>query len=137
MNNFNQFVNQIQEYKKSNQFQQVLDYFKKEKFNFSIEQISSDKFLISNVIMSLRKTNKSNFVNNFIKSYNILINENTDEILLNAYGWSLYDICKNEVSNNNYNKEKILQTIQYPIYLISLKNSDFSYSIISNIFRLI
>ncbi len=65
MINFNQFVNQIQEYKKSNQFQQVLDYFKKEKVNFSNEQISSDKFLISNIITSLRKTNKSNFVNNF------------------------------------------------------------------------
>ena len=137
MINFNQFVNQIQEYKKSNQFQQVLDYFKKEKVNFSSEQISSDKFLISNIITSLRKTNKSNFVNNFIVSYNILINENTDEILLNAYGWSIYDICKSEVSNNNYNKEKLLRVVQYPIYLISLKNSDFSYSIISNIFRLI
>ncbi len=137
MINFNQFVNQIQEYKKSNQFQQVLDYFKKEKVNFSNEQISSDKFLISNIITSLRKTNKSNFVNNFIVSYNILINENTDEIILNAYGWSLYDICKSEVSNNNYNKENLLQILQYPIYLISLKISDFSYSIISNIFRLI
>lgn len=137
MNNFNQFVNQIQEYKKSNQFQQVLDYFKKEKVNFSSEQISNDKFLISNIITSLRKINKSHFVNNFIASYNILINENTDEILLNAYGWSLYDICKSEVSHNNYNKEKLLQIVQYPIYLISLKKSDFSYSIISNIFRLI
>ncbi|MFK7779981.1 MAG: hypothetical protein QM490_02440 [Candidatus Gracilibacteria bacterium] len=137
MNDFHQFVNKVQEHKKSNQFQKALDYFKNEKVNFSSEQIASDKYLISNIIASLRKTNKSNFVNNLIATYKIIINESTDEILLNAYGWALYDISKNEVSNNNYNKEKLLQTIEYPIHLISLKNSNFSYSIISNIFRLV
>jgi len=58
-------------------------------------------------------------------------------MVLNAYGWAIYDICKMEVSNNNYSRDKILNLVHHPIHLLSLKNSEYSGSILSNLFRLI
>jgi len=137
MDNYYDFSREITQLKKSNNFSAVLDLFVKNKDKFSKQQIANDNYIINNIITSLRKVNNAIYVNNFLNEFNIIINEETNEMVLNAYGWSLYDICKIEVSNANYNKEKLLNLIQYPVYLLSLKKSDFSYSVISNIFRLI
>ncbi len=137
MQNYYEFNQEINKLKKANNFKAVLDLFVAHKDNFSKEQISNDNYMINNIIASLRKINNSLYVNNFLNEFNIIINENTNEMVLNAYGWSIYDICKIEVSNENYNREKLLDLIQYPIYLLSLNKSDYSYSIIVNIFRLI
>ena len=137
MDNYYDFSREITQLKKSNNFSAVLDLFVKNKDKFSKQQIANDNYTINNIITSLRKVNNAIYVNSFLNEFNIIINEETNEMVLNAYGWSLYDICKMEVSNVNYNQEKLLNLIQYPIYLLSLKKSDFSYSVISNIFRLI
>lgn len=137
MNNYYEFSQEITRLKKSNNFMAVLDLFVANKDNFPKQQIANDNYIINNIIASLRKINNSIYVNNFLNKFNIIINEETNEIVLNAYGWAIYDICKIEVSNENYNKEKLLNLIQYPIQLLSLKKSNYSYSVISNIFRLI
>jgi hypothetical protein len=137
MNNFSQFTNQIIEYKKSNQFQQALELFKNEKSNYSNEEISSNRFLISAMIASLRKTNKSGFVNQFLNTYGIVIDERTDPIILSQYGWVIYDLFKAEVEKTHYSKSFVLNLLQNPIRLLSINNSDFTSSIISNIFRLL
>jgi hypothetical protein len=137
MDNYYDFSKEITRLKKSNNFSAVLNLFVEKKDNFPKQQIANDNYIINNIITSLRKINNAIYVNNFLNEFNIIINEETNEMVLNAYGWSVYDICKIEVSNNSYNKVKLLKIVQYPIYLLSLKNSDFSYSIISNIFRLI
>lgn len=137
MNNFNQFANQIIEYKKSSQFKQALELFKNEKSKYSNEQIANNKYLIAAIIACLRKTNQYHYVNNFLNIYNISINENTDDVILNLYGWSIYDICKDEVEHEQFNKGKLLNLISYPIHLIASKRSSFSYVVISNIFKLI
>jgi len=136
MENYYEFSQEINRLKKANNFSAVLDLFVAHKDNFS-KQIANDNYMINNIIASLRKVNNSLYVHNFLNEFNIIINENTNEMVLNAYGWSIYDICKVEVSNENYNREKILDLIKYPLYLLSLKQSDYSYSIISNIFRLV
>ena len=136
MENYYEFSQEINRLKKVNNFSAVLDLFVAHKDNFS-KQIANDNYMINNIIASLRKVNNSLYVHNFLNEFNIIINENTNEMVLNAYGWSIYDICKVEVSNENYNREKILDLIKYPLYLLSLKQSGYSYSIISNIFRLV
>lgn len=137
MTNYYDFSREITQLKKASNFTAVLDLFVANKDNFTKEQIASDNYIINNIIASLRKINNSIYVNNFLNEFNIVINESTNEMVLNAYGWAIYDICKIEVANENYNKEKLLSLIQYPIHLLSLKKSDYSYSIISNILRLI
>lgn len=137
MENYYEFSQEINRLKKANNFSAVLDLFVAHKDNFSKQQITNDNYMINNIIASLRKVNNSLYVHNFLNEFNIIINENTNEMVLNAYGWAIYDICKVEVSNENYNREKILDLIQDPIHLLSLKKSDYSYSVISNILRLV
>ena len=137
MNNYYDFSKEITQLKKSNNFSAVINLFVEKKDNFPKQQIANDNYIINNIITSLRKINNAVYVNNFLNEFNIIINEETNEMVLNSYGWVIYDICKLEVSNENYNKEKLLNLIKYPIYLLSLRKSDYSYSVISNIFRLI
>jgi len=129
---FFEFNQQIAEFKKSEQYSEALKFFKENKQHYPKEQIASDQWLVSNIITSLRKTNNSKYIDVLLNEFNILINEQTDDMILNSYGWSLYD----NIKNNLYNKHQLLQVIKYPVHLLSLKNSKFSYSIISNIFRL-
>jgi len=135
--NFLEFINEIDRLKKSNQFQIALEFFKQNKEQFTKEQIRSNQFLISNIIACLRKTNQSNFVNRFLGTYDIAINEQINSKILTQYGWAIYDILKIAVNNNNYNKANILNLLRTPIYLLSVNISDFTSSIISNIFGLL
>jgi len=137
MSNYYDFSREITQLKKSNNFKAVLDLFVEKKDNFSKQQIANDNYIINNIITSLRKINNAVYVDNFLKEFNIIINEKTHEMVLNAYGWVIYDICKIEVSNENYNNVKLLNLIKNPMYLLSLHESEYSYSVISNIFRLI
>lgn len=130
--NFYEFTHQVLEYKKAARFNDALKIFKENKNNFPKEQIANDKYLISNIIMSLRKTNNSKFVNSFLYEFDIVIDEQIDEIILTAYGWVIYE----NIKINLYAKYQLIQATQNLIYLLSIKNSNFSYSIISNIFRL-
>lgn len=135
--NFLEFINEIVRLKKSSQFQLALDFFKQNKEMFTKEQIKSNNYLIANFIACLRKTNQAKFVNNFLNTYNIVINEQTNPQILTQYGWAVYDILKNELENNNYNKAKVLNLLCTPIHLLSINNSNFTSNIISNIFGLV
>ena len=126
-----EFSKQISDLKKQQKYTQVLQFFKENKNSFQIEEIISNKWLVSDIITSLRKTNQSRFIDKFLQDFNIQINENLDELILNAYGWCLYDNVKNKV----YNKYQIIYILQYPLYLLSKINTNFSYIIISNILR--
>jgi len=126
-----EFSKQISNLKKQQKFTQALNIFKEGKHYFQIEEIKNNKWIVSDIITCLRKTNKSRFIDKFLQDFNITINENTEELILNAYGWCLYDNIKNKV----YNKYQILQILQKPLFLLSKLNTSFSYTIISNIFR--
>ena len=93
--NFLEFANKINEHKKSNEFQIALEFFKQNKEFFSKEQIKSNKFLISNMIACLRKTNQSSFVKYFLNTYNIKNNENI--VNKNTNGL---------IESNNYQKKQ-------------------------------
>ena len=129
--NLYDFSKKISNLKKQGNYAQALQFFKENKHNFQDEEIKNNKWLISNIITCLRKTNQSRFIHTFLQNFNIQINENTEELILNAYGWCLYDNIKNKV----YSKYEIIDNLQYPISLLSRLNSNFSYTIISNILR--
>lgn len=129
--NLYEFSKEISNLKKQRNYTQALQFFKENKQNFEIEEIKNNKWLISDIITCLRKTNQSKFIHIFLQNFNIQINENTEELILNAYGWCLYDNIKNKI----YTKYQIIENLQYPISLLSRINSDFSYTIISNILR--
>jgi len=126
-----QFSKEINNLKKSYKYKELLQFFEDNKNNFPKESIKYNKWIISNYLIALRKTNQTNKIDDFLNEYAIKIDENLDEIILNAYGWSIYDNLK----NNHYSKNEIIQKLKLPIKLLFLKNSTFSYTIISNILR--
>jgi len=129
--NLYEFSKEISSLKKQGKYAQALQFFKENKQNFQIEEIKNNKWLIADIITCLRKTNQSRFIHTFLQNFNIQINENTEELILNAYGWCLYNNIKNKV----YSKYQIIEDMRYPIGLLSRLNSNFSYTIISNILR--
>lgn len=135
--NFSEFTNEIIRLKQSNQFQLALEFFKKNKEQFTKEQIKLNNYLMANIITCLRKTNQAKFVNHFLNTYNIDINEQTNLQILTQYGWVIYDLLKIKLEDNHYNKVEILELLRTPIYLLSLNISDFTLSIISHIFGLV
>lgn len=129
--NLYEFSKEISNFKKQGNYTQALLFFKENKQNFQNEEIKNNKWLIADIITCLKKTNKSRFIHAFLKNFNIQINENTEELILNAYGWYLYDNLKNKL----YTKYQIIQNLHYPINLLSKLNSNYSYTLISNILR--
>ena len=67
--------------------------------------------------------------------YDINIDENLHEIVLNAYGQAVYDKYKKDSQHKNFNKYLFLNLFQNFIPLLFIKKSDFSYSVLSNIFK--
>ncbi len=127
-----EFSQQVFALKKAKKFDEALAFFKENKHNVSTEDIAKNKYLIDAMISSLRKTGQAQFVNDFLREYNIPINETTEEQVLNAYGWAVYDNIKSQTIP----KYQIIDMVQYVIHLLSMKNSIYSYSVISNIFRI-
>jgi len=129
--NLYELSKEISNLKKHGAYDQALQFFKENKHNFQYEEIKNNKWLIADIITCLRKTNQSKFIHIFLQNFNIQINENTEELILNAYGWCLYDNIKNKV----YSKYQIIEDLRHTIGLLSRFNSKFSYTIISNILR--
>ena len=65
---FHEFEQHIASYKKQQDFTQLLQFFKENKAQFTSEQITSNAYLISNVLMALRKTKNFKSVNTFLRS---------------------------------------------------------------------
>jgi len=126
------FSRQINTFKKSKQYDELLHYFKENKQSFSTEQIAGNPYIIDGIITSLRKTGKVNFIDTFLKQYQIQINDATHEVILTAYGWGLYEGMKNGL----YTKQIIPQMLKYPVHLLSLYQSVYAYGVISNLLKL-
>ncbi|GGD40941.1 hypothetical protein GCM10012288_13760 [Malaciobacter pacificus] len=131
IDNYFEFNKKIIEFKKNNQYKELLNHFKKNKLNFPKKQIANDKYLIPNILTALRKTNNSKYIDSFLTEFNIPINNKTNQILLNLYGWSIYD----NIKNRYYNKNDILTNIKNIISILQEKNDTYSNNIVSNIFR--
>ena len=135
MGDFNNFVNNIVSHKKAEQYSEALAIFKREKSNFNTQQITTHNLLISSIITSLRKTNNIDAIFKFVQIYNINFNENLHEMVLNAYGWALYDKYKKDSQEQNFDKYLFLNLFQTLIPLFLAKNSPYSYMVLSNIFK--
>jgi len=119
--NFSYEIYQLKQAQKFNEILELLDNNKQKFFN----EIKQDKFVISNILTSLRKTNNSNLADRFIDEFQINFDE---ELVLNAYGWCLFE----NIKNKNINLFKIEKTLN----LLFQTNSNYSYNVITNILRI-
>lgn len=144
---------------KEKKYREALDYFKENKVGFTNEKIAGNGFLVSDMLSAMRHTDKCSHAFKFLDFYDIKIDDNTDERILNSYGWLLYSTFKsenipNETNQNendtfdddeapdggidhHFNKSEIIERIENYFPLILKFSNDFNYSVVSNLFIIV
>lgn len=153
------FSRHIADLKKEKKYSDALSYFKENKTSFSEEQISNNEYIISDIISCLRYTNQFDAGFQFLKIYDIKIDDSQKERILTAYGWLLWSKYKAENSNASnfddetqffdededgfqqqnfhYDKNELIERIETLIAILLGLNSDFSKTLVSNLFSIV
>ena len=154
-----EFSQTILKLNKEKNFTETLKYFKENKSKFAFEDIRSNSFIVSAMVNALRHTKNVSKGFTFLEIHNITISEATDEKILSAYGWLLYDRYKSENQNieqqdienesseesdyydNNTNillgKSATVKLIEALIPILLKNESDFNYLLVSKLFNLV
>ena len=134
-------------------------FFKENKSDFTNEQISKNEYLISDMVACLRYTSYFDAGFKFLSIYDIEINSETNERILNSYGWLLWSKYKSENSNVSnsenendyfeedeetldninfhYDKNELIQRIEILIPILLNINNDYSKTLTSNLFSIV
>lgn len=115
------FSTEIRNLAKSEKYGEVLSLLKNNGENF-ISEISGDKFLIVNLLKSLRKAENGKFatinmLELFLQKYHIQINADN----MASYGWFLYDAIKKIHANKGDStkiNDKILEFIKMTVPIV-------------------
>lgn len=156
-----EFSKQIAFLKKEKKFKEALAYFKENKKQFSKEDIAQNEYVISNIVFCLRNTFQFDAGFKFLEIYNIGIDENQKESVLNAYGWLLWSKFKaenNDISDSeeteveqffededenslnessDFKKSEIIQKIEELIAILLQSDSDYPKTLISQLFSIV
>ncbi|MCI1779682.1 MAG: hypothetical protein LKI53_06980 [Bacteroidales bacterium] len=153
------FSRQISDLKKAKKYSEALSYFKENKTSFSKEQLSNNEYIVSDLISCLRYTNQFDAGFQFLNIYDIKIDDSQKERILTAYGWLLWSKYKaeNENASNfddetqffdedeedfqqqnfHYDKSELIERIETLIPILLGLNSDFSKTLVSNLFSIV
>jgi tetratricopeptide (TPR) repeat protein len=149
----------ISQLKREKKYNEALEFFKENKSDFTNEQISKNEYLISDMVACLRYTSHYDAGFKFLSIYDIEINSETNERILNSYGWLLWSKYKSENSNVNdsenendyfeedeetlvnsnfhYDKNELIQRIEVLIPILLSINNDYSKTLTSNLFSIV
>lgn len=151
------FSQELKKLVKEKKYKEALSYFKENKPSFTNEQISGNEYIVSDMTAALRHTNNFDNAFKFLEIYKVIINNQTKERVLIAYGWLLFSKLKSEnlhqensqiesdifeedelmesVANHKYDKSETIERIEKFIPIILNINSDYAHSVFSNLFR--
>lgn len=154
------FSRKIADLKKEKKYAEALSHFKENKANFTKEQISTNEYIISDLITCLRHSNHIDAGFKFLNIYGIKINLETKERILSAYGWLLWSKYKAEYfvgndneqendffdedddefpinSNIHHDKNELVEQIENILPLLFNINNSFQQSLISNLISIV
>ena len=96
MSSLYDFSRHIGQLKGEKKYSEALSFFKENKAPFTEAEISNNQYLIADILSCLRYENFFDAGFQFLKTYGIEINEETNGRILNAYGWLLWSKYKKE-----------------------------------------
>lgn len=153
------FSRHIADLKKGKRYSEALSHFKENKANFTKEQLSNNEYVVSDIISCLRYTNQFDAGFQFLKIYDVKIDDSQKERILTAYGWLLWSKYKAENENTSnsdyetqffdededdfqeqnfhYDKNELIERIETLIPILLGLNSDFSKTLVSNLFSIV
>lgn len=158
MGNLVKFSQEISKLTKNREYEKALCCFKESKTNYSKEDIASNKYLISSILKCLRYTGKTSYAYRFMQAYDLIINETTEELVVNSYGWVLYQLYKEENSEilgnpdeiekdsfsevedfidvKNIEKSELISSIMELVKVAVLINSEYTKTLLSCLFSI-
>jgi cold shock CspA family protein/DNA-binding XRE family transcriptional regulator len=112
MNNLFDFSKYLNDLNKHGKYENILISFNDNAHNFSQDEISNNAYLIYNLLNSFRKTHRIDEGIEFLEKYNIIPSRD-QKLILNTYGWLIYDKLKMDAENksDNYSNEKTESTL--------------------------
>jgi len=153
------FSSHIRKLTSEKKYCDALTYFKANKNEFKNIAIAGNEYLVSDMLSCLRHANYYDAGFLFLQNYGIKITGDTKERILTAYGWLLWSKYKAANSNLNnsdeynyhfddneenisdedihYSKNELIENIGSLIPLLLNLNSDFSKTLISNLFSIV
>lgn len=75
-------------------FAEALNTFRNSKAGFSNAEIGKNSFLVKHLLTALRHTGNARYASIFLSMFGVVPASTTDQWVLNAYGWCLYDELK-------------------------------------------
>jgi tetratricopeptide (TPR) repeat protein len=152
-----EFSRKISQHLKAKEYDLALSYFREHKTAFSNEEIGGNEYLISDMLSCLRHTFNFGAAFKFLDIYNVKINGDTKERILTSYGWLLYSKYKAENSdtiheydedffededaditfNHRLDKSELIKRIEELMPLLRAINTQYSYTVISNLFTIV
>ena len=160
MSSLYDFSRHIGQLKGEKKYSEALSFFKENKAPFTEAEISNNQYLIADILSCLRYENFFDAGFQFLKTYGIEINEETNGRILNAYGWLLWSKYKKENAGGNDNLENegnpfeeeestepqinssstkpaLLSKVQDLIPLLYNLNTEFEKTLISQLFSIV
>jgi len=106
------------------QYTEALDFFKLHKLEVDAQQITQNEFLVADMLTALRAIKAFDAAQQFLKIYQLKIDEHTPVRILNSYGWLLYFEYKTKPA------ELHIATIEKRVLVLLalLKNTNDTYS---------
>ena len=99
------FSKHIRKLTGEHKYSDALNFFKEKKVSFAETEISSNQYVIADILTCLRHENFFDAGFLFLRTYKIEINDEASERVLNAYGWLLWSKYKTENADVNHNFE--------------------------------
>jgi len=128
------FSKQINILKKEGRLDDALLYFKTHRGEFSIEQIGQNPYLVAGMITILRKRGYIDETFKFIEMFNVKIDENVDGVVLNAYGWLVFDKYKKDTKNGQFNAIGFMHSVAPMVTTIMQRHDVFFDTLIHYLF---
>ncbi|WP_036224167.1 DUF7017 domain-containing protein [Mesoaciditoga lauensis] len=132
---FSEFNNEFFNLKKSGKCEEAVNFFYEHEREFDSETLKENPYLISSVVICLRRINRVDEGFNLLKKLGVRINSDTNENFLTTYGWLLHS--KFKTSGSARDKEKIISQMVKVIFLLKPYDTKYSRLLKTNLFLIV
>ncbi|MGN6212514.1 tetratricopeptide repeat protein [Parafilimonas sp.] len=110
MNNIQTFANYIADLAKEKKYDNVIVSFKNNHSDFSSQVISSNSIIIKSVIDSYRHLGRFEEAYKFLEEFNIGIETDQNNYILNSFGWLLYNELDEAIKKEAADQVQLVST---------------------------
>ena len=125
----------VAELKRQGKFAEALELFRREKGALLPEAIARNAWLVADMLTVLRKSGHARAGFAFLRTYGISIDETTDERIVVAFAWLLFDLYKRENETVRFNPSAFYEHLRRIVPLLEASDSIYARSVLSALLR--